>query len=259
MSTAPRRIAFAAASALAAPSGPVLVAVAVAVILALGSGCRSPSSPGPGSVGPIATADAPSSDAGGSIEAAALALLPVDGWQGNRILRQRVRVEWPSGGESFDAVLQHRPGELALIGLGPMNLVGFRLALVGGEGGGRIEFENRSGRALPFSPTHILADVQRVFYPWLAEPWPTDQDDCRRACERSGRQAGVAVWERSAEGRLEERRFAIPGRLEAGEVRIRYLEWRGEPVHPVRVELDNGWFGYRLTIETLESTPIPAR
>ncbi|MBY0400204.1 DUF3261 domain-containing protein [Myxococcota bacterium] len=270
-----------------------VVLVGLLAVIGLGSGCSS--APSTDSSTKVAKENA-KAETIRSIEAVALALLPVDAWLGHRILRQRVRVEWPSGGESFDAVLQHRRGELALIGLGPMNLVGFRLALVeggtppaddptspggppaderdvAGPGTQRIEFENRSGRALPFSPAHILADVQRVFYPWLPEPWlpePMSSEqgspepgraapaDCPGGCERSGRPGAVAVWERQIEGRLVERRFGLPGRLEAGEVRIRYADWRGEPAFPGRVELENGWFGYRLTIDTLESTPIAA-
>jgi hypothetical protein len=254
-------------------------ALACATSLGLGAGCRSPGSRGGGDGSGESVPAERDAEATRSIEAVALALRPVDAWSGSFMLRQRVRVAWPSGDESFDAVLQRRPGELALIGLGPMNLVGFRLALIAGaptsagEGAARIEFENRSGRALPFSAAHMLADVQRVFYPWLAEPWPSEASasgpdpdrvepagvDCPEGCERSGRQGAVAVWERRVAGRLAERRFAIVGRLDAGEVRIRYADWQGEPAMPRRVELENGWFGYRLTIETLEATALPDR
>lgn len=195
------------------------------------------------------------------IERAALTLLPVDAWPAARILRQRVRIEWGGGSESFDAVLQRRPGELSLLGLGPMNLVGFRLALLsaapGTGGADRLEFENRSGRELPFTPTHILADVQRVFYPWLL-----DGPDCG-ACERRGTQGSVAVVEERVGGHLSLRRFELLEDPEAGSVQVRYAEWQGDPAWPGRVEIENGWFGYRIAIETLESLeavePAPAR
>ena len=185
------------------------------------------------------------------IEGVALTLLAVDAWTEERVLRQRVRIEWGGGSESFDAVLQRRPGELSLIGLGPMNLVGFRLALLAsGEqqaGPEKVEFENPSGQALPFTPTHMLADVQRVFYPWLL-----GVPDCRD-CERSGRRGSVAVWEKLGERQLEERRFGIVGALDQGSVRVRYSDWQGDPEMPRHVELENAWFGYRITIDTLES------
>ena len=183
------------------------------------------------------------------IESAALTLLPVDAWPAERFLRQRVRIEWGGGSESFDAVLQRRPGELSLIGLGPMNLVGFRLALLATPGSGgpdELEFENRSGRELPFSPTHMLADVQRVFYPWLLEGAACGN------CERNGRRGSVAVFEKLTGGQLVERRFEIPSDPEAGSVRIRYADWQGDPAVPRQVVIGNGWFGYRITIETLE-------
>lgn len=191
------------------------------------------------------------------VEAVALALRPVDDWPRRQMLRQRVRIEWSQGEEGFDAVLQKRPGELALIGLGPMNLVGFRLALVAKQGVGgptdRIDFENRSGRELPFSPAHMLADVQRVFYPWIeAEAGCGD-------CERSGRRGGLEVWEREESGVLAERRFGLVGFPEEGLVRIRYADWRGDPAVPRSVEVDNAWFGYRLRIETLETTALELR
>lgn len=222
--------------------------------IGIGTGCRHSGAPTSAE-----SAGAPSADSAGapaSIEAAATEMRPVDAWPGSRMLRQRVRVEWPGGSEVFDAVLQRRPGELALLGLGPMNLVGFRLALVEGP---RIEFENRSGRALPFAPAHILADVQRVFYPWLPEPWSPEPADCSSGCERSGQVGSIAVWERQVDGRLVERRFALAERLDAGSVEIRYADGADETGPRPRVELENGWFGYRLTIETLEETALPAR
>ncbi len=188
------------------------------------------------------------------IEAVARTLLPVDAWGDTRVLRQRVRIEWGGGSESFDAVLQRRPGELSLVGLGPMNLVGFRLTLrasAESQGGlEQVDFENRSGRALPFTPTHMLADVQRAYYPWLP-----GVPDCR-ACERSGWWGSVAIWEKVGERHLEQRRFAIRDALDQGSVVIRYSDWQGEPAVPRQIEIANGWLGYRITIETLESLAV---
>jgi hypothetical protein len=243
-------------------SGPRAVAVLLVVVAAFfaAGGCRSPQARAPGA----ATERITDPERVRRIEEGALRLQPVDAWDGPRILRQRVRIDWPGGSQTFDAVLQRRPGELALVGLGPMNLVGFRLALVAAEAGSgtpeRIELENHSGRELPFSAAHILADVQRVFYPWLAAGGD-EASDCA-VCERSGRRGDVSIWERGAPGRLAERRFALVDVPEAGEVRIRYADWQGEPAFPKRVDLQNGWFGYRLRIETLESlgsTAAPER
>lgn len=193
------------------------------------------------------------------IQEAGLTLRPVDDWACRRLFRQRVRIDWPGGSESFDAVLQRRPGELTLFGLGPMNLVGFRLSLLvdgGGSGGPqRVVFENRSGRELPFSAAHVLADIQRVFYPWLGSDGEPDFD-CD-GCERVGRWGSVAVSERGRFERPTERRFVVVDAPEAGEVQIRFTDWQGEPAFPRTVELENDWFDYTIRIETLESSPVP--
>ncbi len=233
---------------------------AIAFALALAGGCAHRA--GPEAIPhPATEASRPEANAERQhrIEQAGLALLPVDAWRGRRLLRQRVRIDWPGGSESFDAVLQRRPGELTLFGLGPMNLVGFRLALLDDDGAGgaaqRIEIDNRSGRALPFSAAHVLADVQRVFYPWIDDE--DEPDPGCDACERTGRQGAVEVWERGPRARPSERRFALVDPSDASEIRIRYADWQGDPAFPGRVELENGWFGYGLRIETLESSPLP--
>ena len=98
---------------------------------------------------------------------AGVSLLPVDDLRANLMMRQHVTVKWADREESFDAVLQKRGGVLLLLGLGPMNTVGFKLTL---DRKG-VSFDNLSGRELPFRPERILADVQRVFYPWIDEGW----------------------------------------------------------------------------------------
>ncbi len=96
---------------------------------------------------------------------AAVALLPFDDLHENLLMRQHVTVKWADGEEGFDAVLQKRRDSLLLLGLGPMNTVGFKLTL---DDHG-VRFDNSSGREMPFQPERILADVQRVFYPWIKE------------------------------------------------------------------------------------------
>ncbi|HEB91617.1 MAG TPA: DUF3261 domain-containing protein [Deltaproteobacteria bacterium] len=179
------------------------------------------------------------------LEPLAEKLLPVDRLAGSLWLRQHVTVRWSGGEEAFDAVLQKREGRLLLLGLGPMNTPGFRLEL-GREG---VVFENRSGRPMPFQPEHILADVQRVFYPWIDGP------DCS-GCVRRARRSGLDVVERIGDRHLEERRFRDSAHPDRGEIVIRYETWRkGESV-PTRVNLHNAWYGYALEIETLASETL---
>ena len=170
-------------------------------------------------------------------------LLPVDALEASLSMRQRVTIRWGEREEGFDAVLQKRDGELLLVGLGPMNTLGFRLEL-GSRG---VVFENRSGREMPFRPEHILADVQRVFYPWI-----TDLPACLD-CVRRATRIGLDVEERIGMEYLEERRFGNPLRPDLGEIVVRYESWLEDAFVPSRAVLENGWYEYELTIETLQA------
>lgn len=177
-----------------------------------------------------------------SIEEIATTLLPAGALSGELVLRQRVTVRWGEHEEGFDAVLQKRGEELLLVGLGPMSTVAFSLRL---EGDRDVVFENHSGRELPFRPEYILADVQRIFYPWLREA------SACRLCERRGIRVGLEIHERIGVEHLEQRRFTIPGRPERGELDIRYEDWAGDPAIPRRATLRSGWLGYELVVEVL--------
>ena len=217
---------------------PPRLAVAWSIGIAL-AGCATHSVPPPRQ--PVEEAAA--------LERLATDLLPATALEGELVVQQHVTVRWRERWEGFDAVLQKRDQQLLLVGLGPMDTVGFSLALEAG----RVDFVNQSGRDMPFAPEHILADVQRIFYPWI-----DDAPDCTN-CERNGTRAGLDIWERIGPEHLEERRFAIRGEPDRGQVVIRYEGWSdGEPV-PARAILDNDWFGYQLTIDSLavEATTGP--
>jgi hypothetical protein len=214
----------------------VLAKISVCVCLALSiSSCASLQ---------MDKAASPLSNSGVDSQAAedfAARLLPVAALPDDLLMQQRVTVRWQDRKESFEAVLQKRGSELLLLGLGPMNTVGFKLIL---DDRG-VSFENRSGRAMLLEPERILADVQRVFYPWI-EP----SSDCFN-CERAGIRAGVEILERIGSKSLEERRFGLPGSPERGEIVVRYERWREDRLAPSRAVLTNGWFGYELIIETM--------
>jgi hypothetical protein len=167
-------------------------------------------------------------------------LLPVSVLQGDLILKQRVTIRWQGRAESFDAVLQKRGDELLLLGLGPMNSVGFTLSL---DDRG-VRFENRSGREIPFEPERILADVQRVFYPWISAT-----PSCMN-CEQHGARAGLDVSEKIGPEMLEERRFTDSSGERTGEIVVRYTDWMDGGTIPGRAVLSNGWHGYELTVVT---------
>jgi hypothetical protein len=190
-------------------------------------------------------------------------LLPAAAMADDVLLRQRVTIRWEDREERFDSVLQKRGSTLTLLGLGPMNRVGFVLTLADQH----VTFENRSGREMPFQPARILADVQRVFYPWLAE------DSACLACRRQGIRMGLDVEEQIGARFLEERRFGLVDHPDGGEVVIRYDAWEelsavDDPkgstpqpnpdaiLVPKRVVVTNGWFGYELIVETMSGERI---
>jgi len=156
------------------------------------------------------------------------------------LLRQRVTARWAERSDSFEAVVQNRSDALTIIGLGPMAMRSFTLTL---DTRG-VSVDNRTGRDLPFVAEHILADIQRVFYPWF------EASHACSACDRQTAGTGLIVRERIEEGVLRERRFEIAGEPDAGEVVIHYRDWWPDPSIPGHVVIENGWFGYELTIET---------
>jgi len=156
--------------------------------------------------------------------------------------RQRVIAEWPTGTQEFEAVLQKRNAELTLLGLSPMGLPGFVLTL---RADGSITVENRMDRELPFEPAYILADVQRVFFPWLEAVAPGFEG------ERQGQVGTQQVSERYAAGRLVARDFR---RAETPDQPV-HIEYGPTPAGgdaASRVTLDNTLHRYRLVIETFE-------
>ena len=179
----------------------------------------------------------------------AIELLPVSALRNDLVLRQRVTIRWRGGEESFEAVLQKRGSELLLLGLGPMSVIGFSLRV--DEDG--VHFENKSGRDLPFAPKRIIADIQRVFYPWI-EPGA----ECRD-CERRGVWGQVQVIERIGSEALEERRFERVGVEGGWQIVIGYHDWIRDTSIPGLATLRNDALGYRLIVETKSVELIDAQ
>lgn len=156
--------------------------------------------------------------------------------------RQRVTAQWgESRKESFEAVLSKADAELLLVGLSPMGQPGFVVRYAGEN----VEFENKSPRELPFPPRYIVLDVQRTFFPWIAGAPPKEG-------ERTESVDGEVVKERWADGHLQSRTFEREDGQPAGVIAIEYEGWEAGADAPRRAVLDNGWFGYRLTIETVD-------
>ncbi|MFT4512516.1 MAG: hypothetical protein ACI91B_001212 [Planctomycetota bacterium] len=172
--------------------------------------------------------------------------LPVEAlWQ------QRVTAAWQAPGEErqergFDAALQRNGDTLTVIGLSPMGTTGFSIQQ--SEAG--IDIVNNMPEQMVIPPRFILLDVQRAFFPWLGAPL---QDD-----ERSEQKNDELVTETWSAGKLQKRTFTRLDQQPKGTITITYewdkLDW----VLPTRTILDNGWFGYELTIVTHSETRIEA-
>jgi hypothetical protein len=162
------------------------------------------------------------------------------------LLQQRITASWSDDRErGFDAALQTMGEQLTLIGLSPMGSTAFVVLLRGTE----LEYRKQTAEELPFPPRFIIIDVQRVFFPWLARPGQSLPDG-----EHTGQVGEERILERIVDGHLVERRFSRLDGEPTGEIIVRY-EWdRPAAVAPSRAVLDNGWFGYRLTIETRTET-----
>lgn len=164
------------------------------------------------------------------------------------LLRQHVTARWGEEEErGFDAVLQKHGGALTVLGLSPAGSLGFSVV----QRADAIELTNHMPEDFPFEPRFILLDVQRAFYPWLPGP-SGPRADGEHAAEVDGERV-VETW---SAGRLVERIFTRLSGEPAGEIRIRFHWERADLGVPSRTVLDNGWFGYRLTIETLEETSL---
>ncbi|MCK5942950.1 MAG: DUF3261 domain-containing protein [Planctomycetes bacterium] len=166
------------------------------------------------------------------------------------VWQQRVTAAWQVPGEEarergFDTAVQRRGDRLTVIGLSPMGSIGFSIE----QGPDGVTVANNIPEQLVIPPRFILLDVQRTFYPWFDAPL----HDGERVTERDDER----ILERWRDGRLVERRFERLDGARDGVIRISYQWDRDGWAVPTRAVLDNGWFGYRLTIETHGETRIP--
>jgi hypothetical protein len=154
-------------------------------------------------------------------------------------LRQRVHARHPRGELEFGAVLQTADGVLSLVALTPYDTRAFLLE----QRGQQVTFTPYVDRELPFPPRYILLDVQRALFRALpGAPLPDGM--------HSGASPGEEQVEHWRGGRLLQRSFRRLDGRPAGWITIRYS---GKPLGfgAERVELDNAWLGYTLTIRTL--------
>lgn len=154
----------------------------------------------------------------------------------------RITAIHAEGSDSFRALIEKRGDTLVMVGLGPHGARAFTLAQAGDE----VRFESQLPRELPFPPRFMLVDVHRTWLLGLDRPLP---DGTHRITVETpaGPESLIDTW---ADGRLVSRSFTRPEVASA--IRITYeggLSPDPSAPPPTRVELDNGWFGYRLVMD----------
>ncbi len=157
--------------------------------------------------------------------------------------QQRLTVKVGQREDSLTVAVQKRGNALTLIGLTPFNTKAFLLRQDGGE----VQFQAFVNRELPFPPRFVLIDVQRAYMALATDATPAQFG------YKSWPLDGEQIDEQYADHQLTERKFRRLDGQPQGTVRIRYQgRWPGGA--PRRVVIDNGWFGYSLTVETLAET-----
>lgn len=147
------------------------------------------------------------------------------------------------GGE---VVVQKQGDALMLVGLTPFGTKAFVARQQGAEE--RVEVFAPEGK-LPFPPRFMLLDVHRVQF--LGLPGAPLGDGTHQG--EVGEERVTEVWQGGA---LMERRFERKDGRPPGTIVITYEGGMKDGALPPRVRLDNGWFGYQITVETLQFQPL---
>lgn len=164
------------------------------------------------------------------------------------LMRQKLSGEWRGRRLNFEAVVQKQGDTLTVIGLSPFGTKAFLLT----QTGTKVAFENFIDRELPFPPKYMLQDIHRIFLYESALPWGSSGPDGTSTAEV----ADETVVDRWEAGTLHSRTFTrVDGRPE-GSIRVDYGEGMNAGVPPEKLVFDNGWFGYKLTIQTVQYQTI---
>ena len=151
---------------------------------------------------------------------------------GGFLVRQKITGHFDGHSQSFEAVLQKRGPTLTVIGLTPYGTKAFVLI----QEGKQLNFESfmPEGRSLPLDPNYLLQDIHHAFF-------LTPDSETSEVCSQT-----VAD-----DGRVLVRTFRRASDLEGAAVVVSYTGRVEGQVFPERVTLDNGYYGYSLTIETV--------
>ncbi len=143
---------------------------------------------------------------------------------------------------AFEAVLQKRGDRLVLMALTPYGAPALTLEQTGSE----VKVTSRLEEPLPFEPRYVMLDIHRALFLGLESDaregtvcaHVQDEDVCET------RQAGAII----------RRTFAREGYQ--GRIVVDYQAGYRPFTPPPKLTLHNPWFGYALTIETLETRPL---
>lgn len=164
---------------------------------------------------------------------------------GNFLARQKLRGTFGEQAFAFEAVLQLHDGKLTVLGLTPFGTKAFVLTQTGTE----VEFQPLIDREIPFPPEYMLQDIHRAWL-WHARlPW---RDAPPSETAPSVEIAGERVTEQWSENGLVRRTFVRLDDQPPGEIRIDYIGGHRTGRPAKQVVLENGWFGYRLEIQTTD-------
>lgn len=152
---------------------------------------------------------------------------------------------------AFDAAVQKRGARLTVIGLAPWGSRAFTLIQEGRE----VTFTKELDEELPFAPEAILQDLHRAWFKGWTGALKADGTHTTQAPD------GETITERWSGGRLLERSFArdeAPGpNGPDARIVVTYGDGLADLGAPPRsAVLENGWFRYRLEVETLEARPL---
>jgi hypothetical protein len=160
---------------------------------------------------------------------------------GDFVRTQKLTARFQGQTRSMDAVLQKEGDLLTLIGMTPFGSKAFVLQQQGVE----VSFKSYVAFEMPFPPKYILLDIQRVYFAGLeGAPLP----DGEHTDQRDGEQI-VEVWQG---GRLLRRTFTRLSGDPAGAITVTYQGGMAGGISPAKVEIDNGWVGYQLSINTVQ-------
>lgn len=163
----------------------------------------------------------------------------------NFLARQKLQGTFGEQEFAFEAVLQLHGGKLTVLGLTPFGTKAFVLTQSGTE----VEFQPLIDREIPFPPEYMLQDIHRAWL-WHARlPWG---DDPPSETAPSIEIAGERVTEQWSENGLVRRTFVRLDGQPPGEIRIDYIGGHRTGRPSKQVVLENGWFGYRLEIQTTD-------